>query len=124
MRKISKEELERLHPKYPYPKFSQQEYERRYKNIRNLLKEKGLECLLIIGGSASYGRAWFNVRYVTNMMGKAEMCYYCFFPREGDPCLIVRPGHALNEGMLSRTVVRELVVGSPDVLPAITKKIK
>lgn len=119
---ISTEELERLHRKYPYPRFSPAEYERRYQNIRTLMKKKDLDCLLIIGGSAAYGRVWFNVRYVTNMIGKAELCYYCLFPREGDPCLVIRPGHALAEGMLARTVVRELVVG--DTLEAMVAKIK
>ena len=60
---ISKEELDRMHQKYPSPRFSQGEYERRYKNIKGLLREKNLDCLLIIGGSAAYGRLWFNIRY-------------------------------------------------------------
>ncbi len=120
---LSESELDQLHSKYPYPRFSKAEYKRRYENVRNLLKQKNLDCLLVIGGSAAYGRLWFNVRYLTNMMGKAEMCYYCLFPREGDPCLIVRPGHALSEGMLARTAVRELVVGGADIVSGVVTKI-
>ena len=120
---ISEEELERLHQRFPYPKFSRSEYERRYKNIRTMMREQRLDCLLIIGGSAAYGRLWFNIRYVTNMVGKAEMANYCFFPRDGDPCLIVRPGHSLAGGMLARTVVRNVIVGSPNVLTAIVNAI-
>ncbi len=53
-----------------------------------MMHELNLDCLLIIGGSAAYGRCWFNFRYVTNMMGKAEMANYCFFPRDGEPELV------------------------------------
>ena len=121
---IGEEELERFHKRFPYPRFSRVEYERRYNNIRKMMREKELDCLLIIGGSAAYGRLWFNIRYVTNMMGKAEMANYCFFPKDGDPCLILRPGHSLSGGMLARTVVREVVLGEPNLLMAITKKIE
>ena len=121
---ISEEELERMHNRFPYPRFSRAEYERRYGNIRNMMREHRLDCLLIIGGSAAYGRLWFNFRYVTNMMGKAEMANYCFFPREGDPCLVVRPGHSLDGGMLSRTAVREVIIGEPSVLGGIVKALQ
>ena len=121
---ISEEELKRLHRKYSYPKFSKSEYDRRYRNIKNMMQEMNIDCILVIGGSASYGRLWFNVRYLTNMVGKAEICYYCLFPKEGLPCLVVPPGHSLNDEMLARTVVREIAVGRPDVLSAITDKLK
>ena len=62
---IAEDELERMHKRFPYPRFSSAEYERRYSNIRAMMKDKDLDCLLIIGGSAAYGRLWFNVRYVT-----------------------------------------------------------
>ncbi|MEX0806953.1 MAG: M24 family metallopeptidase [Candidatus Binatia bacterium] len=121
---ISEEELARMHKRFPYPRFSKAEYERRYRNIRNMMREQRLDCLLIVGGSAAYGRLWFNVRYVTNMMGKAEMANYCFFPRDGEPCAIMRPGHSLAAGMLARTAVREVIVGEPNVLTGIVRAIQ
>ena len=121
---IAEDELERMHKRFPYPRFSSAEYERRYRNIRAMMKEMNLDCLLVVGGSAAYGRLWFNFRYVTNMMGKAEMANYCFIPKEGDPCLVVRPGHSLAGGMLSRTAVREVIIGEPSVLGAIVKTIE
>jgi Xaa-Pro aminopeptidase len=121
---ISEEELERLHKRFPYPRFSQAEYERRYSNIRKMMRELNLDCLLVIGGSAAYGRCWFNFRYVTNMIGKAEMANYCFFPKEGEPAVVTRPGHSLAGAMLARTAVRNVVVGSPSVLDAIVNEIK
>ncbi|MGE5819898.1 MAG: M24 family metallopeptidase, partial [Deltaproteobacteria bacterium] len=121
---LSEEELERMHKRFLYPRFSAAEYERRYRNIRAMMRQRNLDCLLIIGGSAAYGRLWFNFRYVTNMMGKAEMANYCFFPKEGDPSLVVRPGHSLAAGMLARTAVRNVIVGTPNVLAAIVNEIR
>jgi Xaa-Pro dipeptidase len=121
---LTEEELARLHKRFPYPRFSQAEYRRRYENIRKMMRELRLDCLLIIGGSAAYGRLWFNLRYVTNMMGKAEMATYCFFPKEGDPAVITRPGHSLAGAMLARTVARNIIVGQPSVLDAIVDGIK
>ena len=93
-------------------------------NIRRMMREQRLDCMLIIGGSAAYGRLWFNFRYVTNMMGKAEMANYCFFPKDGDPAVVTRPGHSLAGGMLARTAVRNVIVGKPSVLGAIVNEIK
>ena len=121
---ISEEELERLHARFPYPRFSKAEYERRYSNIRKMMGELGLDCLLIVGGSAAYGRLWFNLRYVTNMMGKAEMANYCFFPKDGDPAVVTRPGHSLAGAMLARTAVRNVIVGQPSVIGAIVNEIQ
>jgi Xaa-Pro aminopeptidase len=121
---LTEEELERMHKRFPYPRFSRAEYERRYNNIRRMMGERRLDGLLIIGGSAAYGRLWFNVRYVTNMMGKAEMANYCFFPKEGEPAVVTRPGHSLAGGMLARTAVRNVIVGRPSVLDAIVNEIK
>ncbi len=121
---LSEEELERMHARFPYPRFSKAEYERRYSNIRKLMRDMKLDCLLIIGGSAAYGRLWFNFRYVTNMMGKAEMANYAFFPKDGDPAVVTRPGHSLAGAMLARTAVRNVIVGKPSVIGAIVNEIK
>jgi len=121
---LSEEKLERLHERFPYPRFSKDEYRRRYENLRGMMRTMNLDCVLIIGGSASYGRLWFNFRYITNMVGKAEMANYCFFPKEGEPCIILRPGHSLAGAMLARTAVREVIVGDPSVLTAIVRTIQ
>ena len=47
---LSEEELERLHKRFPYPRFfSKAEYRRRYENIRKTMREMKLDCLSIIG---------------------------------------------------------------------------
>jgi hypothetical protein len=80
---LSEEELERLHKRFPYPRFSSAEYRRRYENIRAMMRETKLDCLLIIGGSAAYGRLWFNFRYVTNIDGQSRAGQLLFFPKGG-----------------------------------------
>jgi len=121
---IPDDELERMQKRFPYPRFSKAEYERRYANIRKMMRGLHLDCLLIVGGSAAYGRCWFNFRYVVNMMGKAELANYCFFPKDGEPAVVTRPGHSLAGGMLARTAVRNVIVGKPSVLDAIVNEIK
>ena len=121
---LSEDELAKMQKRFPYPRFSQAEYERRYANIRKLMAQQRLDCMLIVGGSAAYGRLWFNFRYVVNMMGKAEMANYCFFPKDGDPAVVTRPGHSLAGGMLARTAVRNIIIGRPSVLDAIVNEIK
>ncbi|HSQ12640.1 MAG TPA: hypothetical protein VLM90_06465, partial [Candidatus Deferrimicrobium sp.] len=121
---LTDDELERMQKRFPYPRFTKAEYKRRYNNIRNMMRQLNLDCLLIVGGSAAYGRLWFNIRYVTNMMGKAEMANYCFFPKEGEPAVVTRPGHSLAGGMLARTAVRNVIVGKPSVLGAIVNEIR
>jgi Xaa-Pro aminopeptidase len=121
---ISEAELKQMHARFPYPRFSKAEYERRYTNIRKMMRGLNLDCLLIVGGSAAYGRLWFNFRYVTNMMGKAEMANYCFFPKEGDPAVVTRPGHSLAGAMLARTAVGNVIVGKPSVIGAIVNEIQ
>jgi hypothetical protein len=44
-----------------------------------MMREMRLDCRLIIGGSAAYGRSWFNFRYVTNMMGQSRDGQLLFF---------------------------------------------
>ena len=121
---LTDEELERMHKRFSYPRFSKPEYERRHANIRRMMRGLDLDCLLIVGGSAAYGRGWFNVRYVTNMMGKAEMANYCFFPKEGEPAVVTRPGHSLAGAMLARSAVSHIIVGKPSVLGGIVNEIK
>ena len=121
---LSEDELEQMRQRFHYPRFSKAEYERRYTNIRKMMRGLNLDCLLIIGGSAAYGRCWFNFRYVTNMLGKAEMANYCFFPKEGEPAVVTRPGHSLAGAMLARTAVRNIIVGKPSVVDAIVGEIR
>jgi Xaa-Pro aminopeptidase len=51
------------------------------------------------------------------------MANYCFFPKEGEPAVVSRPGHSLAGAMLARSAVRNVIVGKPSVLGAIVNEI-
>jgi len=76
---------------------SQQEYERRYKAIRELMREDGLDCLLIFGLPDDFNRG--NIRYITGS-GRGGCC---IFPMEGSPILFTGPNQSMSP-KLRRTV--------------------
>jgi len=76
---------------------SQQEYERRYKAIRELMREDGLDCLLVFGLPDDFNRG--NIRYITGS-GRGGCC---IFPIEGSPILFTGPNQSMSP-KLRRTV--------------------
>ena len=76
---------------------SQQEYERRYTAIRDLMKKEDLDCLLVVGRSDDFNRG--NLRYITGSGSGGT----CIFPLEGDPVFLVRP-HQKKSPKLRRTI--------------------
>lgn len=64
---------------------SKQEFERRYRAIRELMKKEELDCLLVVGLSDDFNRG--NIRYVTGY-GNGGCC---IFPFEGAPIFLIRP---------------------------------
>jgi Xaa-Pro aminopeptidase len=58
---------------------SEKEFVRRYKAIRMLMKEEGIDCLVVAGRSDYFGRG--NIRYVTGLAFGG----YAIFPLEGKP---------------------------------------
>ena len=72
-----------------YPKFSDGEYARRWRKIREAMEARQLDCLLIYG---AYGSAFgtdpgqANLRYVSNFADQLHA--YCVFPRRGEPTLL------------------------------------
>jgi len=67
---------------------SLEERNRRYKAIREWMKENELDSLLIVGRGDYMNRG--NIRYITNYgINVGEQ--YCVFPAEDDPIFITRP---------------------------------
>ena len=75
--------------KYPYEKFSDQEYQIRYAKVKKLMEEKGLDCLIVTGGNVGWERCWSNIRWLTNFIGSLEPVCYAIVPKEGDPTLCI-----------------------------------
>ncbi len=66
-----------------HPRFSKEEYDRRFREIRKRMREKGVNVLIIYGDSGSHNSESANVKYVSNYQDPVN----CFvvFPREGEP---------------------------------------
>jgi Xaa-Pro aminopeptidase len=67
---------------------SLQEFERRYKGIRELMGKEEVDCLLVIGVSDDFNRG--NIRYITGS-GRGECC---IFPFEGAPVFLTSPNQS------------------------------
>jgi Xaa-Pro dipeptidase len=68
-----------------YPRFSKEEYDRRFREIRSGMAEKGIDVLIIYGDSGSNGGNHANVKYVSNYADPISS--YVVFPRDGEPSL-------------------------------------
>ena len=62
---------------------SQQEFKRRYEQIRKQMEKNELDCILIVGLSDDFNRG--NIRYVTGW-GRGGVC---IFPLEGSPVFLI-----------------------------------
>ena len=83
-----------------YPRFSEGEYERRYREIRQMMSDERMSCLIIHGSSIKSNRMQANIRYVSNFVD--EVLSYIFFPLEGEPTqwMDIRP-HLTNAKAVS-----------------------
>ena len=68
-----------------HPRFSKEEYDRRFREIRSRMAEKGIDALIIYGDSGSNGGNHANVKYVSNYADPISS--YVVFPRDGEPSL-------------------------------------
>ncbi len=68
------------HPRYP-----EEEYSRRYREIRKRMRERGIDVLVMYGDSGSHGGNQANVKYVTNYQDPVSS--FVVFPQKGEPAL-------------------------------------
>ena len=82
--------------------FSKEEYDRRYRMLREAMKEKGLDCLLIYG-TQSYGGTDLGQINTMYLACYAAMIHcYVVLPLKGDPTLVISvPYHLENAKDLS-----------------------
>lgn len=71
-----------------YPRFTDDEYARRYRLVREGMRDRGLDCLIVYGDVGIHGAWQANVHYLSNY---ADTHYYGYlvFPREVDPTLYI-----------------------------------
>lgn len=70
-----------------YSKFSDAEYQRRYKHARELMERDGFDALLLTGGQNIYNMGG-AVSWATNLFDDRGMCQYVIFPKEGELTLV------------------------------------
>jgi Xaa-Pro aminopeptidase len=60
-----------------------EERDRRWKNVREAMGRRGLDCLIVWGSQGSWGGFAANLRYLSNLMEQG----YLVFPVEGEPTI-------------------------------------
>ena len=66
-------------------KFSAQEYERRYRKIREVMQLRGIDCLVITGHGGGYRSGIADVRYLSGLTNLTTDGPYLVFPLFGEP---------------------------------------
>ena len=77
-----------LAPNHYFPPFSKEEYERRYRILRQAMEEDGLDCLIVYGTTPLGGNdtGQINAQYLSNFAAVGHT--YVVFPvKEG--CILI-----------------------------------
>jgi len=83
-----------------YPRFSDGEYERRFRTVQAALEDQGLDALVIFGWSALGRALQADVHYLATYLGMRDN--YVVFPRQGEPALFVQSyNHVPNAAEVS-----------------------
>jgi Xaa-Pro dipeptidase len=73
-----------MRDKLELPRLSLKERDRRWKEVRKLMKEKGLDCLLLCGFPTKWDYTLANARFLTQIGGNAAF-NFVVFPLEEEP---------------------------------------
>jgi len=109
-----------------YEWFSEEEYQRRYKKVREAMSQRGLDCLIVYGSGIRMRAGFSNVCYLSNWVG--EVYAYVVFPMEGEPTLIAPAifGHIVD--VMTLSVIKDVRFkgdkNMPDFAPAVAERIK
>jgi Xaa-Pro aminopeptidase len=68
-----------------HPRFSKEEYDRRFREIRKRMQERGIDVLILYGDSGGNNSNNANIKYVSNY--KDPISSYVVFPLKGEPSL-------------------------------------
>ena len=91
-----------------YPRFSENEYARRYASVRSAMNEKGLSALVLYGTVSAYS----EILYLSNFTTMRESMLV--FPVEGEPTLFVEYfNHVPNARQVAS--IADVRWGGPDI---------
>ena len=100
-----------------YPRFSEVEFSRRYKAVRDAMGEAGLSALILYSTSGSYN----EVLYLSNFMTARET--FLVFPLEGEPTLFVQYfNHVPNARQVAS--VRDVRWGGADTIATVAEHLR
>ena len=109
--------IERIRPYYP--RFSQEEYARRYEAVRRAMNQDGLAGLIVYG-SRGIGHG-ANLKYLTNYADYRTS--YVVFPLEGSPTLFAGlPSHVFNARAIS--VIQDVRWSGNDAATPVVERAK
>ena len=85
LREIGAKLRERRGHHYDDVRFSDEEYEHRYRRVRQQMAMRGLDCLVVYGSSAHTDSNQQAIRYLSGYID--QISAYIVFPYEGEPVL-------------------------------------
>jgi len=87
IREIGRFVRERRGSDYDDVRFSDEEYERRYRRVRQQMALRDLDCLVVYGNSGHTDSNQAGIRYLSGYID--QISAYIVFPAEGEPTLFV-----------------------------------
>jgi Xaa-Pro dipeptidase len=99
-----------------YPRFSEREYARRYRAIRDAMEKDGLDAILVSGGRGSS-----EVHYLSNYLAQSPC--WLFFPRESAPAVFL---HFFNHQPCAKaqSVIKDVRWYGPAPIPTLADEIR
>lgn len=114
------------HLDWQVPRFPREEGERRHRLIRDQMRYRGLDCLIIAGNSTNFRGYELDSRYVSGFASWFDP-NYVIFPLEGEPLILTfLRGHAMLAESIGFIRARSYSTGpfGRDHLGSIVKRIK
>jgi Xaa-Pro dipeptidase len=108
---------------HPFPQFSKQEMERRYAAVRQEMRKRDLDILIVAGSSARWNEKNANVRYFTEWADRESAVDYLLIPREGEPTLFIWLGLRLFNAKLAASI-SDIRGAHPHQAEALIERIK
>ena len=79
-----------------FPRLSRQERERRFAAVRDRMKQKGVDCVVIRSDSSKWDAGSAEGRYLSHIGGNGEDGYVIFDIKEEPVFIIWGPDHVSN----------------------------
>jgi len=96
------------------PTLTLKERDRRWEKVREAMRKRDIECLVIWGSDGAYGAYAANLRYLSNCVQKA----YLVFPAEDEPTMFIWVSGFTGPW------VRDVRLGEPTFSGAISERLK